>query len=599
MSGDWSTYFPFAAGASLTFEGEAGVGGNAEVLERTSAKIAVRFRIPPALDVTLEIDGYRVKLVANDAPPTIDDAAVITSDPEKRLRVVTSSISFQGQPLTLRIQNTNDGRALVGLNGQTVTLSSAPVTIPTQPQPMHVRPPKAAEEAQKITAGPRYEDWSRIVSFEPKLYVRPTSLKELKGFLSSIAQGLIEVSALRAPGSMHSCSTICVSDAIVDLRGLPREIGFNADNSVVTLTANWTLHDFLEELSKVGKSLLATGGTDHQTLAGLISTNTAPATPKYGMYAAIDWIEYLTIDPATKTVVERKVESTDPTFRCVIGSLGAIGIITRLQMRVVDQRFFETVQKVVPIDSLLDDLDATSKKYDFWRVDWIPDTKKGLMWAATQIPEAQAPPNGDYEKDAAVNVLDFVFKLWDRVSGGAAGPLLDGTMRAIYWAMAAVYGETRAKGPMRNMLPVDRRVPLRVAMAEWGFHPDDRKRVIACARTYFEQHGWPNIPIEIELSKTDSYAMSAWNWEGLPYVIKFNFMYLTDICTTDAERELIHSHLRGLWNAFLAAGIRFKAHWGKINFLDPAYVKAAYDVAAFKPLVHPLFVNGYLARRIG
>jgi hypothetical protein len=74
--------------------------------------------------------------------------------------------------------------------------------------------------------------------------------------------------------------------------------------------------------------------------------------------------------------------------------------------------------------------------------------------------------------------------------------------------------------------------------------------------------------------------MSAWNWEGLAYIVKFNFMYLTEV------------HLQ-------TAGVPFKAHWGKVNFIDPEFVRRKHDFDAFQPLVSPMFMNDYLKERIG
>ncbi len=68
-----------------------------------------------------------------------------------------------------------------------------------------------------------------------------------------------------------------------------------------------------------------------------------------------------------------------------IGSLGAIGILTRVQFRLIDEPYFETVQKIVKLKEVLADVAQTSQKYDFWRIDWIPDTDEGLLWAATRV----------------------------------------------------------------------------------------------------------------------------------------------------------------------------------------------------------------------
>ena len=145
---------------------------------------------------------------------------------------------------------------------------------------------------------------------------------------------------------------------------------------------------------------------------------------------------------------------------------------------------------------------------------------------------------------------------------------------------------------MRNIIPCDRRAQLHCSMAEWSFDPKDLPRVMDTCRTYFAAHKWPNLPIEIECTRTDTYWMSAWNWPGLPYIVKLNFQYLTDFLS-DAEKVAMIAHLKGLWDAFNQAGIPFKAHWGKINFLTPSVVASRYQLAPFLPSIKALVLNDY------
>ena len=456
------------------------------------------------------------------------------------------------------------------------------------------REPGAGRVDVSHTNEPTIQDWARFVAFQPRLYFRPQDLDELKGFLSGVQQGIFKQRTLRVLGSLHSCSDICVSDVIVDVSDLPKTIEFSADNTLVTASANWSLHDFLLALSARGKSISATGGTDPQTLAGVISTNTAPATPWHTLYELLEWVEYIAIAEDSQAVVEKHVDRADPAFPAVIGSLGAIGILTRVQFRLIDELYFETVQKIVKLKEVLADLTLTSQKYDFWRIDWLPDTDEGLLWAATRIPVAD--PDGDYPAHQSENILKALFKTLEKIE--SAGPLLDDAMRVVYAALAFTYGETKASGPLRNMLPVDRRTPLHVAMAEWSFNPADLNRLMERCKEYFRQKGWPNLPIEIELTKTDNYYMSAWNWPGLDYIVKFNFMYLTDVSETGDRRAEILAHLHGLWDHLIQSGIPFKAHWGKINFMDYQFVQDHYEYARFKPFIRPVFLNRYLTERL-
>jgi hypothetical protein len=293
-------------------------------------------------------------------------------------------------------------------------------------------------------------------------------------------------------------------------------------------------------------------------------------------------------------VVEKHVARSDPAFPAAVGALGAAGILIKVKFRLVDEPYFKTVQKIVRLKDVLTDLAQTSQLYNFWRIDWIPDTDQGLLWAATRI--LQADPNGDYADDQSENILVTIFNVLDKVE--SAGPILDNAMRLVYAGLVFTYGEIVASGPLRNMLPVDRRAPLHVAMAEWCFNPTDLNKLMELCREYYRKNGWPNLPIEIELSKTDNYFMSPWNWPGLDYIIKFNFMYLTDVSETGLEKDKIIAHLHGLWNHLIQAGIPFKAHWGKINFMDYNFVRDHYQLEQFKPFMRPLFLNSYLMDRL-
>ena len=444
---------------------------------------------------------------------------------------------------------------------------------------------------------PALEDWGRLVSFRPERVLAPRDLDELKSMLERIHAGELGRGRVRVLGSMHSCAEIVVCDTLVDTSALPRTVDFEDGGDAVVATANVTLHDFLTELARRKKSVTATGGTDHQTLAGLISTGTAPASSRHALYELLDWVELVRVDPATGRAEERRITRGDPDFPAVICSLGLLGVLTRVRFRLVEERHFAVVQKVVHLDDVLADLDATSATYDFWRVNWVPRSEKALLWAATAIPADQAEPDGDYAEDRAEHLLDLVFRVLDKLHD--SGPLLSGPLELVYDVMALTYDEVRATGPLRTMLPVDRRAPLSVAMAEWSFRPADLHRVLGECQEYFGRAGWPNIPTEIELSRTDGALMSAWNWDGLPYIVKFNFMYLTEVCTEPGEKEALHAHVRGLWTHLEQCGIPFKAHWGKLNFIDPEFVRAQHGWDRFRPLISPMFVNDYLAQRIG
>ena len=339
-----------------------------------------------------------------------------------------------------------------------------------------------------------------------------------------------------------------VSDAILDISALPKTIDFEAGDAAVVASANVTLHEFLAELGRRGKSVTATGGTDHQTLAGLISTGTAPASSRHALYELLEWVELVTVDAATGRAVERRISRGDADFPAAVCSLGLLGVLTRVRFRLVDELYFSVVQKVVDLDDVLADLDATSAKYDFWRDQLGAEERQGAALGGHRRPaRASRSRTATTPTDQSEHVLDVVFEVLDKLAD--TGPLLTGVAGAgLRRAGRHLRDEPRhrpapqhAPGrPSRAAARRDGRVELPAA----GRAPRDR-RVPGATST---RHGWPNIPTEIELTRVGRRASCRrGTGRGSPYIVKFNFMYLTEVCTEPGEKEAIYAHLRGLW----------------------------------------------------
>jgi len=394
---------------------------------------------------------------------------------------------------------------------------------------------------------------------------------------------------------LHSCSEIFNGNLVIDASALPRTLEWDLDHIGVTASGNWHLHDFLHELSLFGKSLSATGGTDAQMLAGLISTNTAGATIRHSIYEMLDWVEFLSIVADGRSMELQTISRRSSDFNAAVCSLGLMGFITRVRFTTIDTPYYRVTQSVVPIDQVLRDPLRTSSLHDFWRIEWIPDTDHGLLWTADPIAEKDAMPDGDYPADGTETILKYIGGFTDRFQH--AGPFLNGTLWLAYEAMMLTFRKSTLTGPLRNMIPVDRFAPVRVAQAEWSFDPADVGAAVNICRDYFRKNKWPNAPVEIELTRTDEYLMSAWNWPGLPAIAKFNFQYLSDYMTPQ-DLDTAMTHLHGLWKAFETAGLKFKAHWGKINFLDTEFVSQQYQYDRFRPYIQPMFLNESLRARL-
>lgn len=451
-----------------------------------------------------------------------------------------------------------------------------------------------------MRAAPRIRDWSAVIDFSPRAYHAPGDTEEVAAVLTGALRQGLNGGRLRVLGGMHSCSAIFQSDFVIDTSRLPLEFAVGrkaADGATrVTASAFMHVHDFLARAAAHGLSLTALGGTDAQTLAGLVATDTAGATIRHSVYETLAWIEFLTVAEDGVSIETRRVARGDPDFDGMIASLGVIGVMTRVAFDLVPQRFYDAGMELRSLAGTLGDLDATNARYDFWRIEWLPDDDDaGNFWWATR--RQGGDPAGDYPPDQVEGLLRQVIDFDDKAFQG--GPLLDPMLKAAYGMMVAAYQPTKASGPMRHMIPLDRLAPIRVAMAEWSVAPDDLPRVMACCRAYWRANGFPNLSTEIQCSRKDDHWMSPWNWPDVrqDYIVKLNFQYIADSLSVDEKAQMM-KHLKGLWDALDAAGIAFKAHWGKINFLDAARVARTYQTKKFMPLVKPLFLNHYLRVRL-
>jgi len=234
-----------------------------------------------------------------------------------------------------------------------------------------------------------------------------------------------------------------------------------------------------------------------------------------------------------------------------------------------------------------------TKQYQFWRVNWLPiGNRLGLFWGCTEIPADQANPNGTYPPDPSENVLGWISSHVNYI--GEGGPKINWVWKIVYNFLRYTFKPIYANGPLRNMIPVDNGINFRIGFGEFSVDPKDRWQVISVLEKYYAANEWSNCPIEISLTKCDPFNLSAWNWPGLDYIIKFDFQYFTDPCVTDAQKAELHSHLQGIWDALKSAGIKFKAHWGKVNFFDHEFVAKNYNLNEFQHSISTPFLSDYL-----
>jgi xylitol oxidase len=200
------------------------------------------------------------------------------------------------------------------------------------------------------TAGPDMSrNWASNVVYGPSRVVAPRSVDEL-------AEVVRSADRVKALGSRHCFNTIADTDGVqVFLGELPAEVSIDAERGVVRAAAGLRYGDIAPALHREGWALANLASLPHISLAGAVATGThGSGDAVASLAAAVAGVELMTADGELRTF-----RRGDAEFDGVVVSLGALGIVTALELDLVPAfEVAQTVYERLPLDAVLEDLDA-------------------------------------------------------------------------------------------------------------------------------------------------------------------------------------------------------------------------------------------------
>ncbi len=154
-------------------------------------------------------------------------------------------------------------------------------------------------------------------------------------------------------------------------------------------TSTWE-NSFNEQIDKKGRALPILGGITHQTIGGFISTGSSGGSTKHSMADVLERIGFV-----DGTGQYREVYKGDPLFNAVAVSMGLLGVITDVTLKLVPRYFVKgkEVNRRVKDSSLKDaaTLDAAlfddpEKEYYHANVFAQPSVNSVSEWMGHQAP---------------------------------------------------------------------------------------------------------------------------------------------------------------------------------------------------------------------
>lgn len=395
-------------------------------------------------------------------------------------------------------------------------------------------------------------NWGRTFAFSPKALVKPTSEAALARLIEQAREQKLSI---RVMGAGHSWTPMIETTGfLVKLDRLQGLLSLRTTQSEATLWAGTRLHQVGPLLWQVGYSLANQGDIDRQSLAGAFSTGTHGTGKNFGILAT-QAVHYRFIDGEGR--VHDIYPETDPIrFGCVQVSLGLLGIITQVTLRLEKAYYLHLEKRVEPLEEALARFPTYLDTYRHVEFFWFPYSNKvGLK--LTRISET--PGRTAFLKKWLMDGLweNGAFWLVNKVAQmrPSASP-----------ALSRFAGEN-----MGSERRIDRAYRIfatarwvRFREMEYGVPAQAGPEVLREIQRWVRKHQPAvSFPIEYRYVKGDQIPLSPAYGEDRVFIA-------------------VHAYYRMPYQSFFAGmeaifqAYEGRPHWGKLHSATPAYLEKVY-----------------------
>jgi len=401
----------------------------------------------------------------------------------------------------------------------------------------------------------RFENWNRNFSCRPALYAEPHCVEDV---VQLVRLGHNEGKTLRPVGSGYSYTPLVQTDEIlVSLNRIQGVERIDRDIPAVTVRGGTRLFHLNRFLASQGFALGNLGDIDRQTVAGAVSTATHGTGLGLGNISS-EVLEITLVDGrGNLTVIQDR-----PRLRAAAVSLGAMGLMVSVKLKIVPHYWLQVDRKVVELDRALDELDrnvANHRNFEFF---WFPNldfafTKTMNLTANRAAAGMQlfVRPVNDYLVE---NGILWVLNEWSRRFPGARDRLLN--------IIPRVAPQEVSFEPAERAYATPRWV--RHNEIEYAIDIRNVHRALTELRRSLHEAGTRVLfPIEVRFCRRDDLYLSPSSDRDVAYISAHTY-----------ADEAYHGYFQRVEQIMKRFGGR--PHWGKLHFLsgnDFAYLYPRWD----------------------
>ncbi len=429
--------------------------------------------------------------------------------------------------------------------------------------------------------GGRWRNWSGSVTCAPREVIAPRSVEELARVVGEYGRA---GRRLRVVGSGHSFTPLVqTDDTLIRMDGLRGVTAFDVERGLVTVLGGTPLKQLGDALLERGVAQENLGDIDVQTITGAISTGTHGTGVRFGNLAT--QVAALTLVTAAGEVLELSPERDSDLFKAAQVSLGALGVIASVTLRVVPAKRLRYQTRRERIDSLIANLEQYKGQNSHFEFFWFPYTK----WAQAKFTnETSAQPTSA--------------NLWTEFNR----VVLE---NGVFWALSEM---SRVAPPLSATA---------CKVSAWGIAPttavEYSHRLYATPRAVRFQEMEYNIPAQhfaavmAEIEATINRGRFAVNFPVECRFVKADDIWLSPACQRDSAYIAVHMYRGMPYQSYFQAIEEIfqrydgRPHWGKMHTLTAETLATRYprwaDFQQVRAQLDPqgVFLNQYLRRLFG
>lgn len=426
-----------------------------------------------------------------------------------------------------------------------------------------------------------WRNWSGSVVAHPREVHHPASLEALQEVVrGASARGL----GLRVVGSGHSFSPVAATDEVmVSLSRLGGLVQVDRAACEATVWAGTPLHVLGRLLAAEGLAMENLGDIDRQSLGGALSTGTHGTGLTFGNLST--QVRGLTLVTATGELLECSQAQRPELLQAARVSLGSLGVIARVQLRLVPAFRLACTRTAQPLEACLESLLETARAHRHFEFFWFPHTERVSVKTldATQEP-ARGHGLGHRAKDlllenAAFGLLSEAVRRRPALAAGASR------------LCARLAAEDRSVGASHRVYATPRHV--RFQELEYALPLEAGAAALRELSALVVRERLPvHFPVEFRIVRGDDAWLSPMHGRDSAVLSVHQYR--------DMPREAYFREAEALLRAHGG-----RPHWGKQHSLDAGALAPLYprweDFGRLRRQLDPqgTFLSPYLRRVLG